>query len=73
VLQGDLILKGYGDPKLTLENFWLLLRKLRALGLREIRAIWCRTAAISKRPRHDPAKFDAEPLRAYNVGRTRCC
>ena len=36
-LQGDLILKGYGDPKLTLENFWLLLRRLRELGLREIR------------------------------------
>src|SRR5471030_708077 len=35
-LQGDLILKGYGDPKFTLENLWLLLRRLRALGLREI-------------------------------------
>ena len=29
VLEGDLVLKGRGDPKLTLENFWLLLRGLR--------------------------------------------
>ena len=28
---GDgLVLKGYGDPKLNLESFWLLLRNLRA-------------------------------------------
>src|SRR5688572_27286298 len=37
VLAGDLVLKGYGDPKLTLENFWLLLRNLRARGVRDIR------------------------------------
>src|SRR5262245_7747076 len=39
VLTGDLVLKGYGDPKLTLENFWLLLRDLRAGVLREIRGV----------------------------------
>jgi D-alanyl-D-alanine carboxypeptidase/D-alanyl-D-alanine-endopeptidase (penicillin-binding protein 4) len=37
VLAGDLVLKGRGDLKLTLENFWLLLRNLRGRGLREIR------------------------------------
>ena len=37
MLAGDLVIKGYGDPKLTLENFWLLLRNLRARGVREIR------------------------------------
>ena len=37
VLTGDLVLKGRGDPKLTLENFWLLLRALRSRGLREVR------------------------------------
>ncbi|MEO6562181.1 MAG: D-alanyl-D-alanine carboxypeptidase, partial [Nitrosospira sp.] len=35
-LQGDLVIKGYGDPKLNLENFWLLTRRLRQTGLREI-------------------------------------
>lgn len=37
VLHGDLYLKGYGDPKLTLERVWLLLRDLRAAGVEEIR------------------------------------
>ena len=37
VLEGDLVIKGMGDPKLTLESFWLLLRNLRARGVREIR------------------------------------
>src|SRR5437763_1350146 len=36
-LNGNLIIKGYGDPRLTLENFWLMLRNLRARGVREIK------------------------------------
>ena len=67
-LQGNLILKGYGDQKLTLENFWLLLRKLRALGLREIRGDLVLDRSYFEAAEFDPAKFDAEPLRAYNVG-----
>jgi D-alanyl-D-alanine carboxypeptidase/D-alanyl-D-alanine-endopeptidase (penicillin-binding protein 4) len=37
VLEGPLYLKGYGDPKLNYESFWMLLRGLRNRGLREIR------------------------------------
>jgi D-alanyl-D-alanine carboxypeptidase/D-alanyl-D-alanine-endopeptidase (penicillin-binding protein 4) len=33
----DVVLKGYGDPKLNYESFWMLLRSLRARGLRDIR------------------------------------
>jgi serine-type D-Ala-D-Ala carboxypeptidase/endopeptidase (penicillin-binding protein 4) len=66
-LQGDLILKGYGDPKLTLEKFWLLLRKLRALGLREIRGDLVQDRSYFEPVTYDLANFDAEPLRAYNV------
>jgi len=68
VLRGDLILKGYGDPKLTLEKFWLLLRRLRALGLREIHGDLVLDRSYFEAAEYDPAKFDAEPLRAYNVG-----
>ena len=68
ILQGDLILKGYGDPKLTLENFWLLLRRLRALGLREIRGDLVQDRSYFEPAAYDPAQFDGEPLRAYNVG-----
>jgi len=67
-LQGDLILKGHGDPKLTLERFWLLLRGLRALGVRDIGGDLVQDRSYFEPAAHDPAKFDAEPLRAYNVG-----
>ncbi|MBS1157251.1 MAG: dacB [Proteobacteria bacterium] len=36
LLAGDVYLKGYGDPKLTLERVWLMLRDLRAQGVKEI-------------------------------------
>jgi serine-type D-Ala-D-Ala carboxypeptidase/endopeptidase (penicillin-binding protein 4) len=68
VLAGDLLLKGYGDPKLTIENFWLFLRGLRARGLREIRGDLVLDRTYFDLTDHDPAKFDDEPLRPYNVG-----
>lgn len=36
VLQGNLYLKGGGDPKLNMEKLWLLMRDLRANGVRQI-------------------------------------
>ena len=36
VLEGDLVLKGYGDPKLDLEAFWMLLRSLRQWTVRPL-------------------------------------
>ena len=68
VLEGDLILKGRGDPKLTVENFWVLLRRLRALGLRDIRGDLVQDRSYFEPANYDPGKFDAEPLRVYNVG-----
>jgi len=68
VLDGDLLLKGYGDPKLTIENFWLFLRSLRARGLREIRGALVLDRSFFDAGGHDPSKFDGEGLRAYNVG-----
>ncbi len=37
ILSGDLYLRGSGDPKLTLERVWLLLRELKQQGVDEIR------------------------------------
>jgi D-alanyl-D-alanine carboxypeptidase/D-alanyl-D-alanine-endopeptidase (penicillin-binding protein 4) len=68
VLEGDLVLKGYGDPKLGFEQFWLLLRQLRARGLREIRGDLVLDRSHFEAGNHDPARFDGEPLRPYNVG-----
>ena len=67
-LEGDLILKGGGDPKLTMENLWLLVRSLRARGLRQIRGDLVLDRSYFSNGEHDPSRFDAEPLRPYNVG-----
>jgi len=68
VLDGDLVLKGHGDPKLTIENFWLFLSGLRSRGLREIRGDLVLDRSFFDVAEHDPAKFDGEGLRPYNVG-----
>jgi len=68
VLEGDLVLKGRGDPKLTLENFWLLLRSLRSRGLREIRGDLVLDRSYFAASDHDPARFDEKPTRPYNTG-----
>ena len=68
VLAGDLVLKGGGDPKLTYERLWQLARQLRARGLREIRGDVILDRSFFAPAPHDPAKFDGESRRAYNVG-----
>jgi serine-type D-Ala-D-Ala carboxypeptidase/endopeptidase (penicillin-binding protein 4) len=67
-LQGDLILKGYGDPKLTLEALWLFLRDLRGRGLREIDGRVVLDRSHFEVGDFNPAEFDNEPNRPYNVG-----
>jgi D-alanyl-D-alanine carboxypeptidase/D-alanyl-D-alanine-endopeptidase (penicillin-binding protein 4) len=68
VLIGDLIIKGYGDPRLTLENFWLMLRGLRARGVREIRGdLVLDRGYFAAAADSDPAGFDNEPTRPYNT------
>jgi len=68
VLEGNLVIKGSGDPKLVLERIWLLLRRVQQLGVREIRGdiVLDRSAFVV--PEQNPADFDGEALRPYNVG-----
>jgi len=68
VLHGDLVLKGYGDPKFNIEQFWLWLSELRARGLRDIQGDLVLDRSFFDVPEYDPAKFDDDPMRAYNVG-----
>jgi D-alanyl-D-alanine carboxypeptidase/D-alanyl-D-alanine-endopeptidase (penicillin-binding protein 4) len=68
VLTGNLYLKGSGDPKLTLENFWLLLRGLRARGVRDIRGDLVLDRRLFTEESYDPAVFDDQPTRPYNTG-----
>ncbi len=67
-LTGDVVLKGYGDPKLSVERFWLLLRQLRERGLSTINGDLILDRSFFEDIAHDPAKFDGEALRSYNVG-----
>ncbi|MBI5437989.1 MAG: D-alanyl-D-alanine carboxypeptidase/D-alanyl-D-alanine-endopeptidase [Nitrosomonadales bacterium] len=68
VLYGNLVFKGYGDPKLTVEQFWMWLHELRQRGLREIRGDVILDRSFFEPANHDPAAFDNDPVRAYNVG-----
>ena len=68
VLHGDLIIRGSGDPKLVLENFWLFLRRLRAAGIADIRGDVILDRSAFAPMVHDAAAFDGDPLRPYNVG-----
>ena len=68
VLAGDLYLRGSADPKLTFEQFWLLLRQLRARGVQRIDGDLVLDRSLVAAADYDPAAFDEKPLRAYNVG-----
>jgi len=68
VLQGNLVFKGRGDPKLTVEQFWMWLRELRQRGLREIRGDIVLDHNFFEDAKQDAAEFDNDPSRAYNVG-----
>ncbi len=67
VLEGDLVLKGYGDPKLDLEAFWILLRALRGKGLQTIRGDLVLDRSQFERAPGDAARFDGDAFRPYNV------
>ena len=68
-LRGDLMLKGYGDPKITIEQWQSF---IAATARAMVSARWTATsrsiAAALRCRRYDPAAFDHEPLKPYNVG-----
>jgi D-alanyl-D-alanine carboxypeptidase/D-alanyl-D-alanine-endopeptidase (penicillin-binding protein 4) len=67
VLQGNLVVRGSGDPKLVVERLQELLTQVRAAGVREVRGdILLDRNVFDVRERSEP--FDDEPLRPYNVG-----
>ncbi len=68
VLEGDLWLRGSGDPQLVIEDMWLLVQRLRGAGVREIRGnLMLDRSAFEPAP-HDSGAFDGEALRPYNAG-----
>ena len=66
-LKGDLLLKGNGDPFLVTERVWALLRQVRQSGIHDIDGDLLIDDSYFYLPEYDPAEFDRQPLRAYNV------
>ena len=67
VLEGNVHIQGRGDPKLTLERLWLLVQRLRQMGVAEIRGDIVLDQSAFDVPETSLAEFDGEPLRPYNV------
>ncbi len=67
VLDGNLIIKGHGNPKLTVEHLWTWLHEMRNRGLREIRGNVILDRSAFEPQDIDTAAFDNDPNRAYNV------
>jgi D-alanyl-D-alanine carboxypeptidase/D-alanyl-D-alanine-endopeptidase (penicillin-binding protein 4) len=67
VLHGNLYLKGSGDPKLVVERVQTLLQDVMTKGLREVKGDIILDGSVFDLPDKNPASFDDEPLRPYNV------
>jgi len=66
-LVGDVIVRGGLDPKLTVEGATHLLQKLKGMGLQKIQGDVIIDKSLLEPSTRDPAQFDGEPLKAYNV------
>ena len=66
-LDGDLAIKGYGDPYLVTEKFWSLLGELRRLGLEEITGDLIIDDSYFADVESNQGAFDGQPYRSYNV------
>ncbi|HUQ50659.1 MAG TPA: D-alanyl-D-alanine carboxypeptidase/D-alanyl-D-alanine-endopeptidase, partial [Gammaproteobacteria bacterium] len=66
-LDGDLAIKGYGDPYLVVEEVWKLLRSLRRMGLTEITGDLVLDDSHFRVDEPEPGAFDGQPYRTYNV------
>ncbi|MHB8916311.1 MAG: D-alanyl-D-alanine carboxypeptidase/D-alanyl-D-alanine-endopeptidase, partial [Thiobacillus sp.] len=66
-LIGDLIIKGYGDPTLTLERMWLLQREIKARGIDAIQGNLILDTQYFALPELDAGTLDGEPLAVYNA------
>ena len=67
VLQGNVYLRGQGDPRLGVERLWLLLRRVQGLGIQRIEGDIVLDRSAFEVPARDPGGFDGEPLRPYNA------
>ncbi len=67
VLEGDLIIKGYGDPSLNNAELWRLLQQVQQQGIRHIKGNLVLDASVFTPEVSQRPVLDDEPWRAYNV------
>lgn len=67
VLEGNLYIRGQGDPKLVLERLWLLLRRVQGLGIQGINGDIVLDRSAFEVAESDPNAFDGEGQRPYNA------
>ena len=66
-LDGDLLIRGQGDPFLVTERVWQMLRRIRQAGIIDIGGDLLLDGSYFDVGQSDPGAFDSQPLRAYNV------
>jgi D-alanyl-D-alanine carboxypeptidase/D-alanyl-D-alanine-endopeptidase (penicillin-binding protein 4) len=66
-LDGNMVVRGGGDPKLVVERLQALLAQVQASGVRAIHGDIVLDRSAFSEPRADAAEFDGEPLRSYNT------
>ncbi len=66
-LNGNVYIKGQGDPKLVVERLWLLLKRVQGMGIRTIAGDIVLDRSAFEVAEQDPGEFDGERLRPYNA------
>lgn len=66
-LQGNLYIRGGGDPTFVIEDFALVLTQLRQMGIRKIEGDIVVDRSFFKIPHVDPSAFDGKGNRPYNL------
>ncbi|PKO47374.1 MAG: D-alanyl-D-alanine carboxypeptidase/D-alanyl-D-alanine-endopeptidase [Betaproteobacteria bacterium HGW-Betaproteobacteria-22] len=67
LLNGDLIIKGYGDPAFKAQDLWRMLQRLRQLGIKNIHGDLIIDKDYFDKEVDAQAVFDGEIWRAYNA------
>jgi len=67
-LVGSVYLVGDGDPVLTYERLWRMMRRFRSMGYSRIGGDIVLDSSALVFPEHDPYAFDGRGLRPYNSG-----
>ena len=67
ILQGNLVIKGFGDPSFKAQEFWRMLMSLQQAGIKQINGDLIIDKAVFAKSVGDRHTFDDETWRAYNA------